>query len=276
MGPPGDGGGAHRAAGRCGPGQVVVADSTTVTWFKLVAAALALRPGRVTVVTQVGGFPTDRHVIDALGHRRGGRRPRRPRRRHRHRTPRSSPLTHVDYRTGRRHDLAALTAAAHAAGAVVLWDLSHSVGAMDLHLDAADVDLAVGCTYKYLNGGPGSPAFAYVAARHLPDAPPADPRLGRSRRPVLDVRGARAGRRHPPHAVRHPAGARARGPRRSPSIASTASTSASCAPTASPSPTAASSAPTHSASRSSRRATTTSAAARSPSATPTRGRWSRR
>jgi kynureninase len=150
-----------------GRGQVVVADSTTVTWFKLVGAALALRPERSVVLTQSGGFPTDRHVIDALAadvvavdhdglvaaiDARTA----------------VVALTHVDYRTGRRHDVAAVTAAAHAAGALVLWDLSHSVGAMDLHLDAAEVDLAVGCTYKYLNGGPGSPAFAYVAARHLP------------------------------------------------------------------------------------------------------------
>ena len=150
------------------PGQVVVADSTTVTWFKLVGAALALRPERSVVVTESGGFPTDRHVIDALAAEvvavdhdalaavidTGTA---------------VVALTHVDYRTGRRHDMAAVTAAAHAAGALVLWDLSHSVGAMDLHLDAAEVDLAVGCTYKYLNGGPGSPAFAYVAARLLPN-----------------------------------------------------------------------------------------------------------
>ena len=150
-----------------GPGQVVVGDSTTVLWFKLVSAALRLRPRRQTIVTPTGGFPTDRHVIDALG------------------APVTAvaaddlvdalgadtavlALSHVDYRSGRRLDLAAVTAAAHEAGAVVVWDLSHSVGAMDLHLDAADVDLAVGCTYKYLNGGPGSPAFAYVAERHLP------------------------------------------------------------------------------------------------------------
>ena len=148
------------------PGQVVVGDSTTVLWFKLAVAALRLRPDRRRIVTQAGGFPTDRHVLDALGvevvavaHEDlvdavDG-------------STAVVALAHVDYRTGRRHDLAPVTASAHAAGAVALWDLSHSVGAMDLHLDDAAVDLAVGCTYKYLNGGPGSPAFAYVAARHL-------------------------------------------------------------------------------------------------------------
>jgi kynureninase len=147
------------------PGQVVVGDSTTVMWFKAVGAALRLRPDRTTIVTQRGGFPTDRHAIDALGARvvavgpdelldaLDG-------------TTAVLAVTHVDYRTGRRLDMAALTAAAQAAGAVTVWDLSHSTGAMDLHLDEGHVDLAVGCTYKYLNGGPGSPAFAYVAERH--------------------------------------------------------------------------------------------------------------
>ena len=148
------------------PGQVVVADSTTVVWFKLASAARRLRPDRRRIVTQAGGFPTNRHALDALdaevvavSHDEvvdalDG-------------STAAIALAHVDYRTGRRYDLAPVTAAAHAAGAVALWDLSHSVGAMDLHLDAAEVDLAVGCTYKYLNGGPGSPAFAYVASRHL-------------------------------------------------------------------------------------------------------------
>jgi len=148
------------------PGQVVVGDSTTVLWFKAVAAALRLRPDRTTIVTHAGGFPTDRHVIDALGapvaavgpdELAGALGP----------DTAVLAVTHVDYRTGRRLDMAALTAAAHAVGAVAVWDLSHSVGAMDLHLDKTGVDLAVGCTYKYLNGGPGSPAFAYVAERHL-------------------------------------------------------------------------------------------------------------
>jgi kynureninase len=150
-----------------GPGQVVVGDSTTVLWFKAVGAALRLRPHRTAVVTQAGGFPTDRHAIDALGAPVVAVGPDEL-------ADAVGPdtavlaVTHVDYRTGRRLDLAGLTAAAHAAGAVAVWDLSHSVGAMDLDLDAAEVDLAVGCTYKYLNGGPGAPAFAYVAAQHLP------------------------------------------------------------------------------------------------------------
>jgi kynureninase len=149
------------------PGQVVVGDSTTVLWFKAVAAALALRPARTTIVTQTGGFPTDRHAIDALGAPVVAVGPDDL---EAALDPDAAVLavTHVDYRTGRRLDLERLTAAAHAAGAVAVWDLSHSVGAMDLHLDAAGADLAVGCTYKYLNGGPGSPAFAYVAARHHP------------------------------------------------------------------------------------------------------------
>ena len=135
------------------PGQVVVGDSTTVMWFKAVGAALRLRPDRTTIVTQRGGFPTDRHAIDALGAAVVAVGPDEL-------TDALGPdtavlaVTHVDYRTGRRLDLAALTAAAHAAGAVAVWDLSHSTGAMDLHLDEAEVDLAVGCTYKYLNGGP--------------------------------------------------------------------------------------------------------------------------
>ncbi len=148
------------------PGQVVVGDSTTVLWFKLASAARRLRPDRRRIVTQADGFPTDRHVLDvldadvtAVAHDDvvdaiDG-------------STAVVALAHVDYRTGRRRDVAAVTAAAHAVGAVALWDLSHSVGAMDVHLDDAEADLAVGCTYKYLNGGPGSPAFAYVASRHL-------------------------------------------------------------------------------------------------------------
>ena len=119
-------------------------------------------------MTHEANFPTDRHVIDAVADQCGARVEAVP----------ASELaaalcdgtavvcaTHVDYRSGVRLDMAELTAAAHDAGALVLWDLSHSTGAMDLHLDRDGVDLAVGCTYKYLNGGPGAPAFAYVAER---------------------------------------------------------------------------------------------------------------
>jgi len=149
------------------PGQVVVGDSTTVMWSKAVSAALRLRPDRTAIVTQAGGFPTDRHAIDALGAPVVAVGPAEL---HGALGPDTAVLavTHVDYRTGRRLDIAQLTAAAHGAGAVAVWDLSHSTGAMDLHLDRHEVDLAVGCTYKYLNGGPGAPAFAYVAERHLP------------------------------------------------------------------------------------------------------------
>lgn len=151
-------------------GQTVVGESTTIWLYKLLSAAMHLRPGRLEIVTETGQFPTDRHVIDSVARQFGA-------------SVRAVPsaeaasavseqtavvsLCHVDYRSGRRHDMRAVTAAVHEAGAVMLWDLSHSTGAMDLHLDECNVDLAVGCTYKYLNGGPGSPAFAYVADRHV-------------------------------------------------------------------------------------------------------------
>jgi kynureninase len=148
------------------PGQTVVADSTTVSWFKAVGAALRLRPDRGRIVTQTGGFPTDRHVLDALGAEVVAVGPDELADALDDTTA-VLAVTHVDYRTGHRLDMAALTARAHAVGALAVWDLCHSVGAMDLHLDRDEVDLAVGCTYKYLNGGPGSPAFIYVATRHL-------------------------------------------------------------------------------------------------------------
>jgi kynureninase len=140
------------------PGQVVVGDSTSVNLYKLTAAALRLRPTRPYVLVHCDEFPTDRYIVQSLA---GA-----------HTTTELGPdvavavRSHVDYRTGRLHDMAALTAETHAAGALTVWDLSHSVGAVDVQLDDAGVDFAVGCTYKYLNGGPGSPAFAYVAARH--------------------------------------------------------------------------------------------------------------
>jgi kynureninase len=149
---------------------VMVADSTSINLFKLLSAALRLRPGRKTILSETGNFPTDLYIAEGLrdllaqGH-------------HLETAPadalcdRIGPdtavvmLTQVSYHTGRLLDMAAITRAAHAAGALVLWDLAHSAGAMKIELAAHDVDLAVGCGYKYLNGGPGAPAFLYVAPR---------------------------------------------------------------------------------------------------------------
>jgi kynureninase len=153
-----------------GPHEVIVADSTSVNLFKLIAAALALRPERRVVLSERGNFPTDLYVAEGLCELL--------RERIELRLVEATELedaldgdtallmlTHVDYRTGRMHDMRRLTAAAHAAGALALWDLAHSAGAVPVDLGAADADLAVGCGYKYLNGGPGAPAFLFVAER---------------------------------------------------------------------------------------------------------------
>jgi kynureninase len=140
------------------PGQVVVCDSTSVNLYKLLVAARALRPDRPQVLIDDDDFPTDRYIVGSVAGAAVSRT--------------LGPdvgvvvRSHVNYQSGRLHDLGGLTAAAHDAGALVLWDLSHSVGVVPVDLDGAGVDFAVGCTYKYLNGGPGAPAFAYVARRH--------------------------------------------------------------------------------------------------------------
>lgn len=151
------------------PGTTVVADSTSVNLYKLLAAALQRRHGRRVILTEAGNFPTDLYIAQGLAaHLRLGHEVRQA-------TDVLAQLddkvavlmlTHVNYRSGAMHDMATLTRAAHAAGALVLWDLSHSAGAVPLQLEADRVDMAVGCGYKYLNGGPGAPAFLYIA-KHL-------------------------------------------------------------------------------------------------------------
>jgi len=149
-------------------GTTVVADSTSVNLFKLLAAALDQRPGRRVILTEEGNFPTDLYMaqgLTALLQRGHELRPVTDIEAALDETVAVLMLTHVNYRSGAMHDMARLTRAAHDAGALVLWDLSHSVGAVPLQLAADDVDLAVGCGYKYLNGGPGAPAFLHVAKR---------------------------------------------------------------------------------------------------------------
>jgi kynureninase len=156
-------------------GQTIVGDSTTVSLYKLIRAALAARPGRRTIVVDRANFPTDRYVVQGIAAECGAEIAWLD--------PDAASgvsaddvravltddtavvvLSHVAYRSGYVADVPGITAAAHEAGALVVWDLCHSVGALPIQLDEWRVDFATGCTYKYLNGGPGSPAFLYVRA----------------------------------------------------------------------------------------------------------------
>ncbi|MGH7190532.1 MAG: kynureninase [Acetobacteraceae bacterium] len=151
-------------------GEVVATDSTSVNLFKLLAASLMLRPDRRVILTDPGNFPTDLYIAEGISRIIPGCEVRL--------VPASDivgaidrtvavmALGHVDYRTAEILDMAGVTRAAHAAGAIALWDLSHSAGAITVDLEAAEVDLAVGCGYKFLNGGPGAPAYLYVRRDH--------------------------------------------------------------------------------------------------------------
>ena len=160
------------------PGTVVMGDTLSIKVYQALAAALELRPGRQVVLSDDGNFPSDLHMAKGLMHSLG--------RGHELRlvAPEAVAealdesvavlmLTEVDYRTGRLHDMAGLTRAAHAVGALTVWDLSHSAGALPIDLEAAGADFAAGSTYKFLNGGPGAPAFIYVASRHIERVRPA-------------------------------------------------------------------------------------------------------
>ncbi|KSV74446.1 hypothetical protein N182_27785 [Sinorhizobium sp. GL2] len=159
------------------PGTVVMGDTLSIKVYQALSAALGLNPQRRVVLSDSGNFPSDLYVAQGLLAALGGG----------YELKVVAPdavedaidervavtlITEVDYRTGRRHDMQRITAAAHAAGALAIWDLAHSAGAIDVNLSEADADFAVGCTYKYLNGGPGAPAFIYVAPRHADQARP--------------------------------------------------------------------------------------------------------
>ena len=162
------------------PGQVVIGDSTTVCFYKLACAALDARPGRTRILTDLDNFPTDRYVLEGLAEQRGlelvwlagdpfaGPDPDAMAGHLDDRTALVS-FSHVSYRSAHIADMARINALAHDAGALVLWDLSHSAGSVPLALDADGTDLAVGCTYKYLNGGPGAPAYMYVRRDRQPE-----------------------------------------------------------------------------------------------------------
>jgi kynureninase len=151
------------------PNEVIVADSVSVNIFKVLVAAIRMRPGRTRILGELGNFPTDGYIasgvaalmqaefvalesdaiVDAID-----------------KSVAVVLLTHVNYKTGHRYDMAAITKRAHEVGALIVWDLAHTAGAMPCELNTCEVDFAVGCGYKYLNGGPGAPAFVFVAARH--------------------------------------------------------------------------------------------------------------
>ncbi|MGN7797461.1 kynureninase [Leifsonia sp. 22587] len=168
-----------RVALGAAPGQTFIGDSTTVLLYKLARAAVDALPERSEIVLDTDNFPTDRYLLDGIARERGlslvwieadteaGVTPEQVAAAVGPRTA-LVVLSHVAYRSGFLADLPAITRIVHDAGALVLWDLCHSAGSVPVELDAADVDLAVGCTYKYLNGGPGSPAFGYVNARLIP------------------------------------------------------------------------------------------------------------
>lgn len=157
------------------PGQLVVADSTSVCFYKLACAALSLRPGRTAIVTDVDNFPTDRYVLEGIASACGlelvwlrsdstlGPDPESVARAVTERTALVT-FSHVGYRSGSIADMAAINRIAHRCGALCLWDLSHSAGSVPVQLDDDGADFAVGCTYKYLNAGPGAPAFMYARA----------------------------------------------------------------------------------------------------------------
>ena len=160
------------------PGSVVMGDTLSIKVYQALASALEMNPGRKVILSDTGNFPSDLYMADGLVRTLGegyALRTVAPEEVEAAIGPDVAVLmlTEVDYRTGRKHDMAKLIAKAHAAGALVVWDLAHSAGAIPVHLARDGADFAVGCSYKYLNSGPGGPAFIYVAPRHQEVARPA-------------------------------------------------------------------------------------------------------
>lgn len=160
------------------PGHVVLGDTLSIKVYQALSSALMMNPGRRVILSDSGNFPSDLYMAEGLIRLLGQK--------HTLRVVEPGDvagaitdevavmmLTEVDYRTGRRHDMADLTARAHQSGALAIWDLAHSAGALPVDVAGGGADFAVGCTYKYLNGGPGAPAFIYVAPRHADRTPPA-------------------------------------------------------------------------------------------------------
>jgi kynureninase len=151
--------------------EVLVSDSTSINTFKVVCAAASLRSGRPTILSDAENFPTDLYMVEAAAKAMGGLTVRRVQGADQLVASLDSDvavveLSHVDYRTARLLPMEEITGRVHACGALVVWDLAHSAGATEVALDTSGADFAVGCTYKYLNGGPGSPGYLYVATRH--------------------------------------------------------------------------------------------------------------
>lgn len=154
--------------------EVVVADSTSVNLFKVLSAAVKLNSGKHIIISEPDNFPTDLYMVQGLIHLLGSdhKLVLKPAAEIMDAIDEDTAivmLTHVNYRTGAMHDMKAVTAKAHQKGALMIWDLAHSAGAMPVDLNGANADFAIGCGYKYLNGGPGAPAFVYVAQRHQAD-----------------------------------------------------------------------------------------------------------
>jgi len=160
------------------PGHTILGDTLSIKVWQALAAAVQMNPGRRVILSDSGNFPSDLYMAEGLARLLGQGYELRVVAPEEVADAITSDLcalmlTEVDYRTGRRHDMPALTARAHDAGALAIWDLAHSAGALPVDVAGGGADFAVGCTYKYINGGPGAPAFIYVAPRHADNAVPA-------------------------------------------------------------------------------------------------------